>query len=234
MEFLLDTANIDDITHFSAIYPITGITSNPKIIQAEGRMALFPHFKEIRSIIGEGRTLHMQTVAKNAEGMVKEAETILENVDDKVYIKIPVTEEGLKAIRTLKKRGAGVTGTAIYSKIQGFMAIAAGADFIAPYYNRMEMIGIDSREVIASFADVIARTGSSTRILAASFKNITQVNAAIENGAHCATVSPTILHQALGMSEIKKAVDDFADNWRQTFGTEGIVKPVQSSTPGEF
>lgn len=81
--------------------------------------------------------------------MVKEAHAILKNVDDAVYIKIPTTEEGLKAMRALKAEGVHVTATAIYSKIQGFMAIACGADFIAPYYNRMENLDIDSCDTIA-------------------------------------------------------------------------------------
>lgn len=220
MEYLLDTANLAEIRRGCSYFPITGVTSNPSIIKAEGKIDLFSHFCEIRRIIGDGRTLHMQTVAKDCEGMLADAEAILRNVDQKVYIKVPTTEEGLKAMHTLKARDVGVTATAIYSKAQGFLAIAAGADFIAPYFNRMENLDIDACDTIAAFASMIARSGSSTKILAASFKNIAQVNNAFLAGAQTATLAPSLLHEALGAACIQKAVDDFSADWKKIFGSK--------------
>lgn len=222
MEFLFDSANLEEIKKYAEIFPITGITSNPSILKAEGRIELFPHLKKIRGIIGADKTLHVQVIAENYEGILKEADTILQKVDDKVFIKIPVTEEGLKAIRVLKTRGVGVTATAIYSKIQGFMAIAAGADFIAPYYNRMENLDIDPCHTIAAFRQMIDENGASTKILAASFKNIAQVNAALLAGAHTVTIQPLLLHEAFGMAAVKKAVDDFHTDWVKIQGEVSI------------
>ena len=169
MEFLFDSANLEAIQTYSACFPITGVTSNPSILKAEGKIDLFEHMRKIRQIIGPDKTLHMQVIAEDCEGMLKEAHAILKNVDDAVYIKIPTTEEGLKAMRALKAEGVHVTATAIYSKIQGFMAIACGADFIAPYYNRMENLDIDSCDTIAAFRQMIDEDDSNTKILAASF-----------------------------------------------------------------
>ena len=179
MEFLFDSANLEAIQTYSACFPITGVTSNPSILKAEGKIDLFEHMRKIRQIIGPDKTLHMQVIAEDCEGMLKEAHAILKNVDDAVYIKIPTTEEGLKAMRALKAEGVHVTATAIYSKIQGFMAIACGADFIAPYYNRMENLDIDSCDTIAAFRQMIDEDDSNTKILAASFKNIAQVTNAL-------------------------------------------------------
>lgn len=224
MEFLFDTANIEEIKKFSHCYPITGVTSNPSILKKEGKIDFFEHFREIRQLIGQDKTLHIQVTAKDAQTMVSEGRTIREKIDDKVFIKIPTTEEGLKAMSVLKAEGAGITATAIYTKIQGYLAMEAGADFIAPYFNRMENMDIDSGNTISCFAKQIERYGYKTKILAASFKNIAQVNAAFATGAQAATVQPGLLRDALGMAAIGKAVDDFDCDWKTTFGDMDITQ----------
>ena len=148
---------------------------------------------EIRSIIGMDKTLHIQVTAQDTDGMLRDAETILNKVDDQVCVKVPVTLEGIKAIKTLKKQDVNVTATAIYSKQQGFLAMEAGADYIAPYFNRMENMGIDPDDVIASFAEMIGLYGYHTQILGASFKNAGQVDRAFLAGAQTATMDPSIL-----------------------------------------
>jgi TalC/MipB family fructose-6-phosphate aldolase len=220
MKYLFDTANIEDIKYYSQFFPIAGVTTNPSIIKLVGKIDFFNHFKEIRKVIGLGKSLHIQVLARDYEGIVAEAEAIINNVDDQVFIKIPVTEQGLQAIRALKKTGIGVTATAIYTKIQGLLAIAAGADYIAPYFNRMENMDINPREVIATFAQLIERDHYATQILAASFKNMGQVTTALEYGAHTVTLPPALLHDALQMPAIIKAVDDFAADWESVFGKE--------------
>ena len=126
------------------------------------------------------KLLHIQVLA--------ESDAILRNVDDKVFIKIPVTEQGLKAMRALKAKGVGVTGTAIYTKVQGLLAMETGADYIAPYFNRMQNMDIDPCDVISTFAKMIEKYNYKTKILAASFKNMGQVNSAFECGGQTATL----------------------------------------------
>ncbi|AQR97187.1 fructose-6-phosphate aldolase [Clostridium saccharoperbutylacetonicum] len=223
MEYMLDTANIEMIKMGVEIFPITGITSNPSIIKKEGKIDFFNHFKKIREIIGIEKTLHIQVVAEECEGIVKEAKAILENIDNKVCIKIPVNAEGLKAIKVLKAQGVTITATAIYTTAQGLLAMEAGADFIAPYFNRMENMNINPREVIKAFADMIEKYNYSTKILAASFKNIGQVNDSFAAGAQTATMAPEILLDALKMPAIEKAVDDFSKDWEVIFGKVSIA-----------
>jgi transaldolase len=220
MEYMFDTANIDEIKYFSEFFPITGVTSNPSIIKQIGKIDFFKHFNEIRQLIGMNKSLHIQVLSKEYEGIMAEAEAILKNVDDKVFIKVPVTEQGLKAIRVLKAKGVGITATAIYTKVQGLLAMESGADFIAPYFNRMENMDIDPREVITTFAQMIEKYDYPTKILAASFKNMRQVNAAFECGAQTATVQPALLHDVFKMPAIQKAVDDFAADWESVFGKD--------------
>lgn len=222
MEFLFDSANLGEIERYSQYFAITGVTSNPSILKSEGKIDFFTHMKKVRSLIGPEKTLHIQVIAERWDDMLAEARAILKYVDERVYIKVPATEEGLKAMRILKAKGANVTATAIYSKIQGFLAIAAGADYIAPYYNRMENLDVDSQDTISAFRQIIEETGADTKILAASFKNISQVNNALQAGAHAVTIKPSMLHEAFGMAAIQKAVDDFHGDWVSTQGERSI------------
>ncbi|MFV0393588.1 MAG: fructose-6-phosphate aldolase [Coprobacillaceae bacterium] len=218
MEFMLDTANLEEIKKYEEVIPLAGVTSNPSIVKKEGNIEFFNHMKKIRDIIGKERSLHVQVVAHDYEGMMKDAEAILKNIDKDVYIKVPVNAEGLKVIKALKSKNINVTATAIYTKFQAYLAIGAGADYIAPYFNRMMNLNIDPQEAIIEMANEIERTNSSTKILAASFKNVGQVNASLECGAQAATMGVDIIAEALAMPSIQKAVDDFTADWESVFG----------------
>lgn len=218
MEFMLDTANLSEIEQYVKIAPISGVTSNPSIVKKEGKIAFFKHMKQIRKIIGTDKSLHIQVVAQDVEGMLADAKTILNNIDEHVFIKVPVNSSGLEVIKTLKAQGVNVTATAVYSKFQAYLAIAAGADYIAPYFNRMENLNIDAQATITEIAREIDRTNSSSKILAASFKNVGQVNTALESGAQAATMGVDIISAALSMPSIEKAVADFTSDWEQSFG----------------
>lgn len=177
----------------------------------------------IREIIGKERSLHVQVVAKDKAGMLKDVEAILEQIDREVYLKIPASEEGLKVIKILKKEELNVTATAIYTKFQAYLAIAAGADYIAPYFNRMENLNIDAKEAMAAMANEIERSNSKTKIVAASFKNVGQVTTALDQGAQAVTVAPDIIAQALAMPSIAQAVDDFTEDWESIFGKSSTI-----------
>lgn len=224
MKYLLDTANLNEIRKNIDIFPIDGITSNPSIVKREGKINFFEHMNSIRSIIGMDKTLHIQVTSMETEGMLQDADTLLNKVDSQVYIKVPVTMDGIKAIKILKSHGIHVTATAIYGKSQAFLALEAGADYLAPYYNRMENIGIDSDGVIASIAEMIDRYQYPAKILAASFKNAGQVERAFESGAQAATVDPSILKNVLEQPQITNAVNVFENDWKSIFGNIPIAK----------
>ena len=219
MEILFDTANLSDIEEMTPFYPVAGVTMNPTILKAEGRIDFYNHFRRIREIIGPDRTLHIQVLAQDADGIVADAHRLLEQVDGNVYAKIPTTEQGIRAMRLLRDEGIGVTATAIYSKTQGMLAIAAGANYIAPYFNRMESLDIDTSATIKSLAKFIDRHGANCKIMAASFKNVAQVSAAFEAGAAAVTLPPSLLRAALGAPDVVQAVNSFAQDWYDTFET---------------
>lgn len=223
MEFLLDTANLEAIKHYAEIVPLAGVTSNPSIIKKEGRIDFFAHMRKIRNMIGQDKSLHVQVVATDYHGILKDAEAILEKIDKNVFVKVPVSSEGLRAIKTLKARGVNVTATAIYTKFQAYLAIAAGADYLAPYFNRMANLNIDAEEVIRAVAKEIERTNSHAKILAASFKNVAQVNAALEAGAQASTMGVAIIKQAFAMPSIAQALVDFTADWESVYGKKVTI-----------
>ncbi|NBK20886.1 MAG: fructose-bisphosphate aldolase, partial [Spirochaetia bacterium] len=123
MELMLDTANLQEIERGISLYPISGVTTNPSIIKEEKAEDFFGHMKAIRTLIGHERSLHVQVVAETCPAIIAEAEKILSVLGEETFIKIPVTEEGLQAIRILSSRGISVTATAVYTTIQGILAM---------------------------------------------------------------------------------------------------------------
>ena len=224
MKYLLDTANLDEIRELSEYLPIAGVTSNPTIVKREGAVPFFAHMREIRTIIGSLRPLHIQVTARDYDGMMRDAEAVFRHVDEKVFIKVPVDFAGVKVIKALKRQGANVTATAVYGMDQAFIALEAGADCIAPYFNRMETLGVDAANVIGNLAGIINHYGYETEILAASFKQPAQIDRAILAGAHSITVSPSILREVFGKKIIKDAVQAFSDDWSDIYGGKMLAE----------
>ncbi|VTS41764.1 fructose-6-phosphate aldolase [Streptococcus pseudoporcinus] len=222
MEYMLDTLNLDEIKKWSRILPLAGVTSNPTIAKKEGAIDFFERIREVRAIIGDEASIHVQVVAQDYDGILKDAEEIRKHCGDSIYVKVPVTKEGLAAIKTLKAEGYHITATSIYTTFQGLLAIAAGADYLAPYYNRMENLNIDPAIVIGQLAEAIDRDFSESKILAASFKNVGQVNQAFAQGAQAITAGPDVFEAGFAMPSIQKAVDDFGKDWVDNYGKEMI------------
>ena len=226
MEFIIDTANLAEIKHYNEVLNLSGVTTNPSICKKEGNVEFFNHMNSIRKIIGLDKSLHIQVVSQNYAGMLKDAMTILRKVDNQVYIKVPTTETGLKVMKELKRQGVNVTATAIYSKMQAYLAMNVGADYLAPYYNRMQNNNIDPNEVISKIANLINLSSSNSKILAASFKNVSQVTDAFESGAQAATMGVDIIETALNIPSIQKAVDDFQLDWAVIHGKDSSVASI--------
>ena len=105
MKYLLDTANLDKIRELSEYLPVAGVTSNPTIVKKEGAVAFFAHMREIRTIIGSLRPLHIQVTARDYDGMMRDAEAVFRHVDEKVYIKVPVDFAGSRLSRHSSAKG---------------------------------------------------------------------------------------------------------------------------------
>lgn len=140
MELYLDTANVAEVERLARIYPLAGVTTNPSIIAA-GKTPIWDVLPRLQKAIGPDGTLFAQTMSRDAEGMVAEAKR-LSNAVPGIVVKIPVTAEGLAAIKLLKKEGIPTLGTAVYSAAQGLLAALAGAKYVAPYVNRVDAQGV--------------------------------------------------------------------------------------------
>lgn len=223
MEFLFDTADLSLIERYKDMFAYTGVTTNPALIRKAGiREHTFAHFRQLRQIIGPDRTLHMQVVSHQADEMVREAMTILDQVDNRVCIKVPVTPEGMKAMKELKRNGVRITATTVVTQMQALLALSLDVDFIAPYYDQMCDIGIDGEELLRMLAATIEKEKRKTVILAANIKNMAQLRQACAAGSQAVTLNPQLLEEALQMPQIKKAVKFFDDAWQELHGNKSI------------
>lgn len=223
MEFFLDTINLDKIAQFQEIIPVAGVTLTPSIIKREGKVDFFEHAKKIRQLIGSKRTLHIQLVAADCEQLIKDAQAVWQNVDSEVFVKIPLSLDGLKAIQYLKKQGpCHITATATYSRIQGMLAMAEHANYLAVYTSRVENIDGNFPGLIKSLKTHAANNHYGTKIMASSIKSVRQITAAAEAGADAVTFAPDVLTKAFENGALTKALTDFTDDWEALYNKRHI------------
>lgn len=237
MEFIIDSVNLEEIKDAFKYLPVVGITSNPSIIAKElsqhnrdtlGNVSLelfYEHMKKIVKTLEDNASLHIQTIATNAIDMVREAHYIKKHIYTYAYIKIPATKEGLKAIKILKEydKDFRITATAVYDVSQALYATALNVDYIAPYVNRIIKIDEDPYKLITDTVKVINKYGYKTKILAASFKDQNQIIKAINAGAQAITAPHNLLLEVFNNDSIDKAVQDFTNDWENTFGTDSGI-----------
>jgi len=221
MQYLVDTANLEAIRHCCKYYPITGVTTNPTIIAKENT-----DFKKlicgIREIIGLKRALHVQTTAETAEGILAEATMLKSLVGGQFYIKIPITAEGLRAAAMCKENDIGVTMTAIFTQQQALIAAAAGADYVAPYVNRLDNIVSDGVNVVSEIIDIFNRYDIKTKVLAASFKTVEQVHKCALVGTHAITVNPDLFESLIFHPLTNTAINSFFTDWENVYGEQKV------------
>ena len=222
MLYILDTADLNAIKHCNEFYPLAGVTTNPSIIAKENT-DFWKLVKDIRAIIGEDKMLHVQTTATKAEDIVTEAKMLKAKVGGEFYVKIPIGEEGLKATMMLKKEGIGVTMTAIFTSQQALIAAKAGADFVAPYVNRLDNICGDGVSVVSEIVDLFDIHGLSAQVLAASFKNVYQVQQVANCGGHTSTISFDVLKTAISHPMTDAAIAGFEKDWKGVYGDKGVA-----------
>lgn len=222
MEYILDTANLGEIKHCNEFYPLAGVTTNPSIIAKEN-CDFWKLVKEIRSIIGPDKVFFAQTVQKTADKIVEEAKLMNEKSGGEFCVKIPICEEGLKATMQLKKMGIKVLVTAIFSPAQALVAAKAGADYVAPYVNRLDNIVGDGCEVVARIVEQFELYNLPCKVLAASFKNAEQVHKCAAVGCQCATVTADVLKTVISHPMTDAAIAGFDRDWQNVYGDKTIL-----------
>ncbi len=208
MKLLIDDADIAKIKRIYEFYPIDGVTTNPSILAKSGRKP-YEVLKEIREFIGDTSELHAQVLSRTAEGMIEEARAMVKVLGKNTFIKVPSIPEGFKAMRALKAEGFNITATAIYTPMQAYLAAKSGADYAAPYVNRIDNLGANGIESVKMIQDIFDNNGFKTKILAASFKNSNQVQELCAYGVGASTVAPDVIEGLVKNVCVTGAVEDF-------------------------
>ncbi|WP_326513338.1 fructose-6-phosphate aldolase [Clostridium intestinale] len=209
MKFFLDTANVDEIKRINELGLVDGVTTNPTIISKEGR-DFEEVIKEICSIV-DG-PVSAEVISLEAEGMVKEAR-VLAKWASNVVVKVPMTEEGLKAVNILSKEGIKTNVTLIFTVAQGLMAAKAGATFVSPFLGRLEDIGTDSLALIKKLRKVLDFYGYKSEIIAASVRGLKHVEDVAEVGAHIATIPGSLFPKLWSHPLTNNGIEQFLSDW---------------------
>ncbi len=209
MKFFLDTANVDEIKRINELGLVDGVTTNPTIISKEGR-DFEEVIKEICSIV-DG-PVSAEVISLEAEGMVKEARVLAEWASN-VVVKVPMTEEGLKAVNILSKEGIKTNVTLIFTVAQGLMAAKAGATFVSPFLGRLEDIGTDSLALIKKLRKVLDFYGYKSEIIAASVRGLKHVEDVAEVGAHIATIPGSLFPKLWSHPLTNSGIEQFLSDW---------------------
>ena len=217
MKFLIDDANIERIKALYQYYPIDGVTTNPSILAKCGKPP-YEALLAIREFIGNKAELHAQVVSTTAEDMVDEGRKIERILGNNTYIKIPTIPEGLRAMQILRSEGYHVTATAIYTPMQAYLAAKAGAEYAAPYVNRIDNLGGDGVTSTKKMHDIYVRNGMQTQILAAGFKNSQQVQELCEYGIGCLTIASDVIENLIKNANVTTAVNDFVADFEGLCG----------------
>lgn len=211
MKFFLDTANIEEIKEINSWGVIEGVTTNPSLIAKEGRV-----FEEVIDEISKiiDGPVSAEVVSTDADGMVKDGR-ILSKIKENVIIKIPMTEEGLKATSILSKENIKTNVTLIFSASQAILAARAGATYVSPFLGRLDDIGVSSKALIEEISTIFKNYNIETKIIAASIRNTTHIVDSMLAGADIATVPTKVMKQMvkhpLTDSGLIKFLEDFKD-----------------------
>ncbi|MBG9985008.1 fructose-6-phosphate aldolase [Aerococcaceae bacterium DSM 111022] len=211
MKFFLDTANIDEIKRINDLGLVDGITTNPSLIAKEG--------KDFETVIKEiaaevDGPVSAEVIALDYDGMVKEAREVAQWAEN-VVVKIPMTEDGLKAVNTLSKEGIKTNVTLIFSVAQGLLAAKAGATYISPFIGRIDDMGNDGMQLIEELRVVLDNYGLEAEIIAASIRHIGHFNASAVAGAHIGTIPGTLFPKLWSHPLTDKGIAGFLADWER-------------------
>lgn len=209
MRLFIDTANVEHIREAAALGVISGVTTNPSLIAKEGR-DFVEVVKEITAIV-DG-PISAEVISEEAGGMVAEAEE-LAKIHPNIVIKIPMTNEGLKAVHALTPKEIKTNVTLVFSANQALLAALAGATYVSPFVGRLDDIGHDGIEVVAQTMDILDIHGLSTRVISASIRHPLHVMQSARVGAHIATVPYKVLMQMAQHPLTDIGIRKFLDDW---------------------
>ncbi len=214
MKIFIDTANVEEIKRANDMGVICGVTTNPSLIAREGR-----DFKEVVREITEivDGPISAEVISLDSKGMLEEAEDLVK-IHKNIVIKLPMTEEGLKACKELTKKGVKTNVTLIFTPSQALLAARAGATFVSPFLGRLDDIGVDGISLIKEVATIFEIHNIKSEIIAASIRNPLHATEAAKAGAHIGTLPFGTIEKMLMHPLTDAGIERFLKDW------EGFTK----------
>jgi len=214
MKLFIDTANVEHIKEMASLGIISGVTTNPTLIAKEGR-DFNEVIKEITDIV-DG-PISGEVISLEADKMVEEGKEIAK-IHPNMVVKIPLTEEGLKAVNQLSKLGIKTNVTLVFSANQALMAATAGATYVSPFVGRLDDTLHDGVEVVSDIRQIFDTYGFDTEIISASIRNPRNMLDSALAGAHIATVPYAVLKKSITHPLTDKGIETFLADWEKVFG----------------
>ena len=211
MKFFIDTANVDAIRKAHERGMVDGVTTNPSLVAKEGR--------DFRTVIDEIASfvegpISLEVVSEDAEGMLKEARELNSWIDN-AAIKIPMTWEGLKAVKVCADEGIKTNVTLCFSPNQALLAAKAGASFVSPFIGRLDDVGQTGMEVVESIVQISSNYGFETEVIVASIRHPIHVYEAAMIGADIATIPPAVLDKMVNHPLTDVGIQKFLEDWKK-------------------
>ena len=210
MKFFIDTANIDEIKEANAMGMVDGVTTNPSLIARE-KGDFKAIITEICKIV-DG-PISAEVISLDNDGMVKEARE-LATIHNNIVVKIPMTTDGLKAVRTLTADGIKTNVTLVFSALQALMAAKAGATYVSPFVGRLDDLSQEGMLLIEQIADIFSNYAYDTEIIVASIRNPLHVLDTALIGADIATIPFNVLKKLAAHPLTDKGIQSFLDDWK--------------------
>ena len=216
MKFFIDTANVDEIRRANDMGVICGVTTNPSLIAKEGR-DFKEVIKEITSIVDGPISGEVKATTTDAEGMIAEGREIAA-IHPNMVVKIPMTVEGLKAVKVLSSEGIKTNVTLIFSANQALLAAKAGATYVSPFLGRLDDISTPGIDLIEMIVQIFDNYGIDTEIIAASVRHPMHVTDCALAGAHIATVPYSVIAQMVNHPLTTAGIEKFQKDYKAAFG----------------
>ncbi|MCW9034731.1 MAG: fructose-6-phosphate aldolase [Rhodospirillales bacterium] len=212
MKFFVDTADLDEITKLNDVGLVDGVTTNPSLIAKTGR-DFVSTVKEICDLI-DG-PVSAEVTATDYDGMIKEGRK-LAKIADNVTVKVPLTENGIKACKTLSDEGTMVNVTLCFSAAQAILAAKAGATFISPFVGRLDDLSLDGLQLIEDIVNIYGNYEFDTQVLVASVRSPLHIVESGKLGADVITAPPKAIWQMFKHPLTDKGLEDFLADWKKT------------------
>ena len=219
MKIFIDTANTDEIREAASWGVLSGVTTNPSLIAKEGKdfKAVVKEITEIADASPSNIvSISAEVLSDDAEGMIAEAHELIK-IHEVITIKLPMTEEGIKAVSILSKEGIKTNVTLIFSPNQALLAARAGASYVSPFVGRMDDIANDGAGLVAEIAEIFEIFGIETEIIAASIRTPKDVTECAKAGADIATIPYAVLKKMFKHPLTDKGIQQFKDDWAKVY-----------------